>query len=362
MNAALRENLSSKIEAMDFEMFNSKYYLGGATLDSICGISHENLLLESVPSSDSKNRHTWVLDQNPAGKPRVVENIYGFEFTNAWASTWTGWRPVEWCKGMVDGEERVFFQSYDYDGAVRMWQMFTGNTGTDSGVPITSWVMTKDHNFKTMDRKKFRWAEFSIRDLIGNASVSVSYAGRRGTYTPIFSGDLCATKGQVYYSTQYGSGGYGNRLLSGNRAQTRLFRTGDTISPDSCNACGIESNDANNEDTQFSLLFVWSGKMGVEWYRLMSMEDPRPEGGETGCIVEDCPRSLNDDGCSCKSLDVTTSPFNTYTSTQSYSLTSGSITYSATHTATSIISQKAADNEASAMAYQDVVWQAGLAQ
>jgi hypothetical protein len=362
MNAALRQNLSSKMEAADFEMFNSKYYMGGATMDAICGISHENFLLESVPSGDSKNRHTWCLDQNPAGRPRVVENIYGFEFTNAWASTWTGWRPVEWCKGMVDGVERVFFQSIDFDGSVRIWEMFTGNTGTDNGVPITSWFMSKDHNFKSIDRKKFRWAEFSIRDLLGNASLMVAYAGRRGTYTPIFAGDMCATQGQVYYAAEYGNGGYGNTLLAGNRSQTRYFRTGDTVSPDSCNACGIESTDPNNEDTQFSLLFVWSGKMGIEWYRIMCMEDPRPEGGETGLVSEDCPRSLNNDGCSGKSMSVTTTPFGSFTSTQTYSLTIGGTAYSATHTAKNMISQKAADNAATAMAYMDVVWQAGLAQ
>src|SRR5664279_3368616 len=60
LNAAMRENASSKFEATDFEMFDSKYYMG-TNLDSVCGVAHENFLLESVASGDKLNRHTWVL-------------------------------------------------------------------------------------------------------------------------------------------------------------------------------------------------------------------------------------------------------------------------------------------------------------
>jgi len=359
LNAASRQNLSSKMEVMDSEMADSKYYMGSA-MYGICGVSRENLLLESVPSGDKLNRHTWALDQNPAQTSK--SNLYSFEFTNAWASRWTGWRPVEWTKGVVDGIERVFFQSHDYDGNVRMWEMFTGRTGCDNGVPITAWVKTKDYNFGTLERKKFRWAEFAIDELLGNASILVCYSGRRGTYTPIFTGDLCATNGQVYGTIDgnvfvYGSGA---PMLVGNRPQTRKFRTQDTIVPNDCNACGVESNDPNNMDTQFSLLFLWSGKLGLEWFRMTSDADTIQEGGDAGCIVEDCPRSLNEQGCSAKDIFVQTSPFTQYNSTQTYTVSLPPYSYSSTQSATSFISQHDADTVAMDKAIADVNSMAGF--
>lgn len=355
MNAAQRQNLSSTLEVRDMEMFDSKYYIG-SQMSGICGISHENFLLESVPSGDRYNRHTWVLDQNPAEVPS--SGLYTSNFSNAWASRWTGWRPVEWTRGVVDGCERVFFQSKDFDGQVRMWEAFSGTTGCDNGVPITAWFRGKEHNFATMDRKKFRWAEFAVGEVLGNASLLVGYAGRRGSYTPAFTADLCASQGQVYYDIVYGDG-ITNPLLAGNRPQTRIFRTSDTVPPSDCNGCGVESNDLNNLDTQFSLLFVWVGRLGIEWYRLMAMEDPKPEGGEAGCVIESCPRSLSDLGCSGQDAFVQTIPFPPFTSTQTYSLTVGQDTYTDTESATSIVSQAAADHIALAKATLVVNTEAG---
>ena len=359
LDAASRQNISSRVELKDQEMFNSKYYMGSG-LSTICGTSHENYLLESVPSGDKLNRHTWVLDQNPSATPKA--NAYAADFTNAWASRWTGWRPVEWTKGVVDGNERVFCQSVDFDGAVRIWEIFTGITGRDNGIPITAWVQGKEHNFSNLDRKKFRYAEFAIKELLSNASLLVAYSGRRGAPITIFTGDLCANRGQVYYSHQYGEG-WNAPLLRGNRAQTRLFRTSDTTPPNACNDCGIESNDPNNNDTQFSLFFLWSGKMGIEWYRIVAIEDPKQEGGDPGCVTEDCganPRSLAENGCSANSLFVTTSPFVTYTGTGTYSVTVGPYTYTATETATSLISQQNADFLAFCAAKAQVFYDSGL--
>ena len=359
LNAAARQNISSKLELQDQKMFASKYFVG-SNLSSICGTSRENYLLESVPSGDKLNRHTWILDQNPASDP--TSSVYDASFTNAWASTWTGWRPVEWAKGQVDGRERIFFQSVDFDGNVRMWEAFTGSTGKDNLVPITAWVQTKEHNFQNLDRKKFRWAEFAIKEALGTFSLLIAYAGRRGAFTTIFTGDLCANRGQIYYGTTYGDG-VTNPLLRGNRAQTRLFRTQDTIPPNACNACGVESTDPNNIDTQFSLLFVWSGKMGVEWYRIASIEDPKQEGGDAGCVVENCetnPRSLAENGCTANSKFTTTSPFPLYTSTQTYSVEVAPYTYTATKTATSIISQADADLKAFCSAKSEVFFESGL--
>jgi hypothetical protein len=354
LNSAQRQNLSSRVEIMDNEMFESKYYMG-SRMGGICGTAHENLLLMSVPSGDALNRHTWVLDQNPA--PTKQGSLYSSEYTNAWASSWTGWRPIEWTRGIVDGRERVFFQSYDYDGYVRIWEAFTGDTGCDNGVPITAWFKSKEYNFGNLDRKRFRYSEFSMRELLGDASLLVCYAGRKGTFTSIFTGDLCASQGQIYYDIEYGPG-YEGQVLAGNKPQTRIFRTQDTIPPSACNECGIESTDPNNIDTQFSLLFLWTGKLGIEWFRVVAMEDPKPEGGEAGCVVEDCPRSLNEVGCSAKSAFVTTSPFTSFASTKTYILTVAPYTYSETENGDSIITQACADRVALARAVSQVNYDA----
>lgn len=355
MNAASRLNLSSKLEVMDNEMFDSKFYMG-SNMQDICGVAHDNLLLMSVPSGDKLNRHTWVLDQNPVDTSK--SNLYSFEYTNAWASHWTGWRPVEWTKGIVDGRERVFFQSMDYDGQVRIWEAFSGSTGCDNAVPITAWMRSKEHHFDTLDRKRFRYAEFALGEFLGNASLMVCYAGRRGAYTSIFKGDLCASPGQVYYGSTYGSGTT-YPLLAGNRPQTRIFRTEDSKAPSTCNTCGVESVEPNNVDTQFSLLFVWVGKLGVEWYRLAAMEDPKPEGGDKGCITETCPLSLNEAGCSGKNAFVATVPFTEFSATQTYTATEPPYSYTDTEDADSIVSQAAADQIALAKAVTMVLWEGG---
>lgn len=363
MNCAQRENLSSKMEISDGQMFDSKYYMG-STLDGICSVPFENILLVSVPSGDKYNRHTWCMDQNPTGASQT--SVYSLYYTNVWSSRWTGWRPVEWTFGMVDGRKRVFFQSYDYDGHVRIWEAFTGNTGCDNGVPILAWVRTKEHNFSasgqqpTMDRKKFRWAEFAIDGVIGNSSLMVAYAGRRGAYTPIFTADLVASPGQVYASQVYGSGTASAPLMIGNRPQTRLFRSADTVRPSTCNTGAVESIDNNNLDTQFSLLFVWSGRLGFQWYRMMAIDDPRKEGGDPGVVSETGPLSLNEAGCGAKNSFVVTSPFTWNPSTKTYSATIGGTVYTSTQTAQSPITQKDADNTALSMAVAEVNAEAGV--
>lgn len=346
-NDALRLNITSRLDIQDNEMYQSKFNLS-YDLSGVCGGFIENFLFHGVPNGDKLNTRVHVLDQAPFEEQNIP---------NSWCGYWTGWRPVEFARGVISSTERVFCCSVDYDGVNRMWEMFRPEK-TDNGVPITSWVLTRQHFFNSRDWKKFRFAEIEVRNLLGDTAMMVALGGLRGGFQTVMQKDMTAQLGQVYADGLYG---YGGELIAGSKSQIRVIRTVDGASPTDCNSSCIETDKIGAIDKGFSLLIAWSGICGVSAYRIFTQYDPEAyqgicEDDETGET-----RLLNEDGCGSRSRFGTTDAMVTYTATATFSRLNPNTNLPVTRTVsqTSIINQEDADRKAAAMAEWYVLTEIG---
>jgi hypothetical protein len=330
-NEALRTYIDTKITIQDNEMFSTKYNMS-YDLGGICGTFYENFLLQSVPNGDVYNTRTMVLDQAP------------FEGNaNAWPSFWTGWRPIEWAKGVIDGEERSFFASRDFDGKNRIWEAFTPEK-TDNGVPITCYLMTREHLFGDRDWKKFLFAEIEVREIVNKTAFSIYASSIRGAFQLMSTKDVVSSVGQVYADQQYGEGAHD---YAGSRPQTRLIKTQMLSEPSACNEECIETEKRGLIDKGFSLMVLWSGIAGLSTYRIFCEPYAEPYAGN--CELDETgPRLLSDEGCGELSDFSTDNPFpfftGSYTANGSNPISQAPVSYTAVQT--SRISQADADRKA----------------
>lgn len=299
MNAAYRQKLSSRIDYQDNEMFASKAYLG-PYLGGICGGFYENYLLMSVPSGSVLNRHTWALDQSP-----MEGNV------NSWAGIWTGWNPIEWCRGDVNGSERIFFGSVDYDGKNRVWEAMLPER-TDNGCRITCYLQTREHAVGNLDEKRYEWTKFFLSQIYGTVDLNVYVASTKGGFQLQKDYHIEANEGQVFGNQEYSESGTPEYpLMVGNRVQTRTIRTPGDPQDDECNQCGVESKKGNMIDYAFSHLLVWTGQMGVRAYRMTMRQSPDRDAGDCE-EAEVGPRTLNASGCSGLALFVDGDAFDSF--------------------------------------------------
>lgn len=296
INSALRQNITSRIDYQDNEMFSSKAYLG-PDLSRICGSFYENYLMLSVPSGDVLNRHTWVLDQAP------FENNAA-----AWPGFWTGWRPVEWSRGIINGSERIFFASIDYDGKNRVWEAMLPEK-TDNGCRITCYAQLREHAAGNLNQKKYDWSKFFLSQIYGEVDLNLYVASTKGSYQFQKNYHIVATAGQIFADQQYSEAG---PLMMGNTVQTRTIRTPSGQEDNDCNRCGVESVEGNLIDYAFTHLLVWSGQMGIKAYQMHMIESPERQDGDCE-EAEVQPRTLNAAGCSALDFLVSTVPFDQYT-------------------------------------------------
>lgn len=335
-DAALNLNRTSRMDYQDSEMMCSKGNLG-PDLGGICTAAYENMLLVSVPSGDRRNRHTWALDQallEGGGK--------------AWDSYWTGWHPVQWATGRMNGHERVFFISMDDNHCVRIWEANQPDR-TDNGAPITCFAQLKPHIFGDQAmQSRFLFAEIFAQEILGDVSVMLGVAGAKGAYYQAATKEIVASKGAVYSDTIYDY----TTCMYGHRPQTRAIKTQESPNPGFCNTCGIESDDPNDIDAEFSLLVVWSGRMGFSGYKMTAMPYAQTNSGT--CEPNEVgPLSLSEQGCSAKSRFVTGCAFETFDGSALVDVycPRSKQTFSATATATSVISAADANRKAYAAAY-----------
>lgn len=333
INSALRQNITSRIDYQDNEMFASKAYLS-PDLSGICGSFYENYLFMSVPSQDVYNRHTWVLDQAP-----MDGNV------NAWTGYWSGWRPIEWAHGIVNGAERVFFGSVDYDGKNRIWEAMLPER-TDNGCRITCYAQLRDHAAGNLDRKQYDWSKFFLSQIYGDVDLNVYVASTKGGYQIQKSYHIVATKGQIRSDTKYSENPALGPKMVGNIVQSRVIRTPSGLEDNECNACGVESQEGNKIDWAFSHLLVWSGQMGIRAYQMHMHETPDRDGGD--CEEDEVgPRSLNAAGCSGLNLIVDSQVFQVFTARAngSTTLADGSVV-NIQRLGFSVVSQSDADTAA----------------
>ncbi len=329
-NDALKLNITSRFDVQDNEMSASKAYLN-FDLSGVCGATNENFLFHAVPYGSNINTRLHVLDQAP------------FEGNqNAWPSFWTGWRPVEFARGVIASKERVFCASFDYDGVNRIWELFR-NEKDDNGIPITCYVQTRPHFFQNRDYKQFKYCEVEMCNIMGPVAIKIGVAGLRGAYQSVLTKDINATIGQVYPDAQYSKGG---NLFAGNRLQTRIVRSQDGYAPSECNSECIESQYRGLIDKAFSLAICWSGVAGISAYRLFSIYYPQALQGECEDDETDEVRLLDENGCGSIDLFSTAQAFDSYYASATISSTNGDKSASHTSIQLSNISQKDADRKA----------------
>jgi hypothetical protein len=98
------------------------------------------------------------------------------------------------------------------------------------------------------------------------------------------------------------------------RPQARIVTTQnlDLSAEDECNICGVESKYTFGVDVEFSNLFVWSGRLGIEGYRMWSRSGTDDDFNGKCEDDETCPRSVAFDGCSSLSDTVSENAFEEY--------------------------------------------------
>jgi hypothetical protein len=280
-DSALQTRVTSRMDVRDTEMIQSKYGFS-YDLSGVCGGSMENFLFHAVPFESQENTRIHVMDTAP------------FEGNaNSWPSFWTGWRPVEFAVGTVRGKDRVFAASADQDGINRLWELFRSEKA-DNGIPITSYVATRQHFFGSRDYKKLLYMEVDLIGISGKTAVSLSVSGIRGSYQKIMSKDITATNGQVYAGSLYGTGA---NLVSGSRTQTRIVYSQQAPDSNECNSGCVESPILGLIDKGFSALITWSGIAGINAYRIFAQ--PEVTVREGICEVdEEGSKLINANGCS----------------------------------------------------------------
>jgi hypothetical protein len=305
-NAAEQSKITSYIVPQDTAMAVSKFNLS-ADLSGCAAAQYENFLLLSVPYADVYNRHTWVYDQ--AVTSGVAQSIISGPYqgaTSAWASYWTGTRPVQWASGAFNGVVRIFHVSVDYDGVNRLWEAFDPDR-TDNGSPITCFLETKTHGDygsltgQLFDLKKFMFAEVNLTDVLGPVQLSVNWAGTRGKFKNLEDYTLTSTEGSVKINVPLGT-------LETYRSQVRRLRTVDALLPTptqiasgtACTAANTENNIPGVLDDQrdigFSLLMQWEGQMAIRSYRIFCDISQEPSHGAAPMYEYD-PRVLEGAFC-----------------------------------------------------------------
>lgn len=266
LDAALYSNRTANIQVVDSQMMRSKRLLASDP-ELACAIAYENLLMVSVPSGDSYNAQTWLLDQSPieSGSPPV------------WAGIWTGVRPMQWAKGVVAGQRKLLFASFDKTSAqnthIHIWEAMR-RSRLDADGPISSQFYTAA--FSTPGLIRFRFSRFEAVEILGEVELNVFMAGTRGPWFNIGTFNLSAEIGSL--------GAPGQKVLTltsilqAFRPQSRTLTTNEfsTVGLD----CTPEMNGLTpGRDKGFRLLFEWRGRMGIREVTLFYSDDTEPNVG-----------------------------------------------------------------------------------
>jgi hypothetical protein len=356
-NAARAGKISSHMPIRDTEMQVSKVNLS-SDLSTVSSALFGHFILMSVPSEDAFNKHTWVLNGAP------IES-FGDDSGEAWASIWTGTRPVEWVYGTIAGEERIYHVSTDADGENRLWRSFTKER-LDNGCPIT-WAMETRAYFgqtsqtnRTLPRSpcRFTYADVGLCGIEEDLDLGIFYAGgTRGAYKQILGKKISVERGSIRFDEEITA----ITELFAFKPQTRRIRTQDANQQSNdldTGTCGVESKDIEAIDDSFQLLIVGHGPATIKWIRAFAIDTPEDKSGEPdACDDETQFNTVRFDGVGLRTEDLVgmsdalaALPIAHYTSVKTAALTQDGLTAVGVGTAESIVSQKAADRVATRIA------------
>lgn len=281
LDGALQTYRTSKIHYKDQNMSRSKANLSPDVSRSCTG-SYENFLFLSVPSGDAYNAQTWVMDQG------IIETLDN-EAAPAWASSWTGTRPVEWVTASIDGQSRCFSLSHDYPAIAEtvefrtgVWEEFLSVKhditrhvgGVETTKPISCSLETKrlskDASYKTFSNFKVRLTELS-----GVWHLDGFYASEHSGYKQVLSKDGVSTTAALDTYENLNITGIVPALIR----QTRLVRSSTDQARLSDQDAGVEDPDTRNKGTSFSVLLQWTGQVGISYVMLSYDASGEPPDG-----------------------------------------------------------------------------------
>lgn len=352
LDMATQSKLTSRVPVKDIEMTISAIGLSG-DLTGVCGAAFGSYVLTSVPYEDLLNTHTWCLDNSAAES--LTQDAKA-----SWCGYWTGTRPVQWAYGVIAGQERIYYISKDFDGSNRLWEAFTPDR-MDNGCPITWAFATRGYfgptsgiNFPQGRRKRFAYADVQFAECWDNVDVAAFVAsGSRGQYRKIMKKRILAAKGILryddpinYYSTLYAL-----------KPQSRLVRTQDNreLPENSLSSCSVESDQLEDREDTFQLVVVGQGHGGVRWIRASGQPEKEEYSGDCATDEEDI-RAVRFDGAAARGTDFSVirntlaAPADYYESTQIVVVEQKGYQETGTGSATSVISQAAADRVATVVA------------
>ena len=272
-DSAASAYLSSQIKVRDVEMAQSKREFSD-DISGICSASFESFLLVSVPSGDTYNADTMVLDYS-------ISDELNQELPPAWAGVWTGIRPVEWASQIFGGQKKLYAASKDYFPVLgttnHIWETFQperfdsylniDSDGVLRSIPRPIYCSVESKLLGDgMDLKTFAFAEVDLVEIGGEVNLRISFAGDKGAYREIYRRKIIATLDaeatgrDEIVALQERIGDF--------KTQSRRESTG-RPSVD-CSMSSVESFYDTTISKAFSLYFQWCGRMGIESFRFFT--------------------------------------------------------------------------------------------
>lgn len=266
----------------------------------ICSGNRDNYVFCSVPVGETiqalvRNSHTQVLDS------AVIDGQDGP--LKAWQGIWTGINPVEWATTILDGQAVTLALSLDNDGKVRIWEAFQGNRA-DNGHEIPWSVETKTHLGSTIfENCKLNYFQALLTNIFGNLKLEAFWKGTRGVYKKMMDAIYTASPGSLFLQS--------DEINSETVFQEYGPQSRQIVSPvlgleaSNCTSAGVESNQVDNRDIGFSILFKFQGRGAISAYGIrMDAINDNSTGGidnteakvsnvETGLHIkplQDCPK------------------------------------------------------------------------
>lgn len=300
LDDALVTYRTAKISYEDMNMSRSKVNISPMMLKRACAGTYENFLMLSVPSGDSNNAHTWIMDQSPS-------DTLGQSTGAVWSTCMTGIRPIQWATANIKGQHRCFAMSKDYPPSspsdnlpdeYSIWEAFCGNRQDYPGQKvvkeISCAVETKFMGYSE-DYKEFKYAELQISEISGPVQLDVFYASRHSGYKSILSKTIISTTDSLTIPTQVSD----DLPLVSYLKQTRNIETSTDDAQTSDQDVGVENPLATrNKDRSFSILVRWIGQMSLA--RVTAFCDDGKEHARDGGseASETTSRYINQDGVS----------------------------------------------------------------
>jgi len=220
------------------------------------GCVSKGYLLMSVAYSDQANTHTWCLDT-------AVTHGLQEQAKPAWASVWTGFKPVEWVVSNDRGTERVFALCTNPDSGENQLIEALLDDRRDTGQDIECAVELRTYTGPDPRMKRFDFAEVLFSEIEGEVEFAVSYRGlARGRYQRVLRTIAKAARGVFEPDVEVVAA---STVVEAFGSQMRRYQTEEPREQEA-DALGGSSSQfdfVDGLDLGFGFLVQWSGSAAL---------------------------------------------------------------------------------------------------